>query len=68
MTLNSVEVNINPSLGAFVTYNSSKRELTFDGDEQIAKLSGQLFTIEFDLENLAGEWATFSQQVIVLPS
>ena len=59
---------MNSSLGAFVTYNSSKRELVFDGDEQIAKLSGQYLFIEFNLENLDGEWATFSQTVIVLPS
>ena len=68
VNLNSVEVNMNPSLGAFVTYNSSKRELTFDRDEQSAQLSGQYFTIEYNLENLDGEWATFSQPVIVLPS
>ena len=50
-----------------MTYDSSDRLLHFDGDENSAQLSNKLFVIEYSLENLDGEWATFKQSVIVLP-
>ena len=58
---------MNPSLEAFVTYDSSDRSLLFDGDENSAQLADKSFAIEYSLENLDGEWATFTQVVIMLP-
>ena len=67
MAFKSVIVKMSPSLEAFVTYNTSDRSLHFDGNENSAKLANKLFVIDYSLENLDGEWATFKQTVIVLP-
>ena len=58
---------MDPSLEAFVTYDSSDRLLHFDGDENSAQLANKVFVIEYSLQNLNGEWATFKQTVIALP-
>ena len=59
---------MDPSLEAFVTYDSSDRLLHFDGDENSAQLANKLFVIEYSLQSLDGEWATFKQAIIVLPA
>ena len=63
----NVIVSTSPSLKAFVTYDSSDRLLHFDGNENSAQLANKVFVIEYSLQNLNGEWATFKQTVIALP-